>query len=411
VKTIDSMRAAAALCVVLVAGLLQNASAHPAAPQCTLTATGQNNPAVDVAAVTQAVNSPTLSGDATVCLSGIFDFGPPPTSPPLMSVAINPNPSVTSLRIVGLGDGAGNKATIRRGIQALSLAQTATLPSLVIENLKFEGPAFTAISIFRGNESVRISNVHVAGVQSYFFAPFNGAFREGIVVTSALGPIDGEVVISDNVIDGGTYGAPDTTLVVSSGILVQGATAQGAPQNFNARVNVSRNRVLNWSGTGILAIALTEAAIEGNKIDPGAFANLTAGCTPNGERAANGITLANTVDSTVKDNVITLVPALTGAGAAPNCTAALILNGVSGGSDDGNIVFGNRIRGTGNYAIVAGTPSGSVETNNLFAFNKTGNFAPLSATLFIGPGATANAFIGSFASIEGNVAGNWVLNP
>ena len=79
-------------------------------------------------------------------------------------------------------------------------------------------------------------------------------------------------------------------------------------------------------------------------------------------------------------------------------------------SADGNVLFGNRIRGTGSYAIMAGTSGTLTETNNLFAFNKTGNFAPLNATLFIGSSANGNAFIGNFATIEGNVTGNWVLN-
>jgi hypothetical protein len=92
---------------------------------------------------------------------------------------------------------------------------------------------------------------------------------------------------------------------------------------------------------------------------------------------------------------------------------------VAGGAS-GNIFFGNRVRGEGTYAMVAGTsaptvppfPPGSftIETNNLFAFNWVFGFEAANATLFIGSGATANAFIGNFPEIEGNQAGNWVLN-
>ena len=91
---------------------------------------------------------------------------------------------------------------------------------------------------------------------------------------------------------------------------------------------------------------------------------------------------------------------------------------VAPGTADGNIVYRNRIRGSGTYAIVVGVTLGalppgpvvSVETDNLFALNRLGNFAPLGASLFIGPGANGNAFVGDFPSLDGNVAGNDVIS-
>jgi hypothetical protein len=85
---------------------------------------------------------------------------------------------------------------------------------------------------------------------------------------------------------------------------------------------------------------------------------------------------------------------------------------------DGTILYRNRIRGSGTYAIVVGVtpaalppgPTVSVETDNLFALNALGNFTPQNASLFIGPGAVDNAFVGNFPSIEGNVDGNTVIS-
>ena len=114
------------------------------------------------------------------------------------------------------------------------------------------------------------------------------------------------------------------------------------------------------------------------------------------------------------------MPALTGAALAPPCTAGLILVGptnVAPGGADGNLVYRNRIRGSGTYAVVVGVtpaasppgPIASLETDNLFALNLLGNFVPHVASLFIGPGANGNAFVGSFSSTAGNVDGNDVI--
>ena len=95
---------------------------------------------------------------------------------------------------------------------------------------------------------------------------------------------------------------------------------------------------------------------------------------------------------------------------------AVLGSAVAAGVADGNIVYRNRIKGSGTYAIVVGVtatvppgPTVSVETDNLFALNRLGNFAPLGASLFLGPGANGNAFVGNFPSLSGNVAGNDVI--
>jgi hypothetical protein len=424
----------------LAAGFVQNADATHGV-SCDVTVTGQNNPDVDAAAVSAEVNSPALIGDVTVCLAGTFDFGPAPVGPPTSSVAIMGNPSVTSMRIVGLNSGFRNQATIRRGIQALTLSPTATLPNLTIENLRFEQPAMSAISILSSIERVRISGVHIAGVTTHAFTitvppppppippppqpiVITLSFRQGIAVTAALGDIDGEIEISDNVVNGGAYGLGDSALTVGSGIVIAGPLTLTQPTIFSAQVHVSNNRILNWAGTGIVVSGLvSEASIEENWIEPGAFARLVPGCTtPNADGAASGISLGGVGNSTVRDNVVNLVAAVTDTGTPAQCTAGLLVRGTAVGGASGNIFFGNRIRGTGTYAMVAGTPAPlpppppfppvlpTIETNNLFAFNWVFGFTGTNATLFIGSGATANAFIGTFPEIEGNTAANWVIN-
>ena len=403
---------------VFAAVFAQSAGAQVA---CTVTVTGLNDPAVDAAAVQSATNQ-AFVGDLTVCLEGTFDFAPP-VPPSQFSVAIVASPFTTSLRIVGLNSAHGRKATIRNGRQALT--KLGAGPSIFsIENLRFEEPEFSAISLLGASpaSAIKVSNVNIVGVRTFIFPAFNLRFREGIVANSALAAVGGVIEISDNVIDGGTYAADDTTLAVSAGVVITGALPAPAPANpFTARVRISDNKLVNWSGSGILAAGLSELTVERNVIQPGAFANtLPPGCTAaNGIGAANGISLQSVRDATVRDNAITLVPALTGAGTPPPCTAGLILTGptnVAPGIADGNIVYRNRIRGSGTYGIVVGVtttlppgPTVSVETDNLFALNRLGNFAAQGASLFLGPGANGNAFVGNFPTLAGNVAGNDVI--
>jgi hypothetical protein len=416
---IDRLRAGAASAVIA----LSFAHIAHAQDSCTVTVTGQNNPAVDVAAVQSAVNQAFV--DLTVCLQGTFDFGAP-VPPSINSVTISPSPVTTSVRVVGLEDSRGKKATIRNGVQALT-KQGVQPVSLSIENLRFEQPQFSAVSILGAGpaSSTKVSGLTIVGVRTFLFPAFNARFRDGIVVSSGVSAVGGDIEISNNVIDGGTYTAPDdTTLAVSGGVVLTGALPQPGPVNqpFTARVRISDNKLVNWSGSGILAAGVNDLTIERNVIQPGAFANtIPPGCTAaNGLGATNGISLQGVRDATVRDNTITLVPALTGAGTAPPCTAGLIVTGptnVAAGVSDGNILYRNRIRGIGTYAIVVGVtttlppgPTNSVESDNLFALNGLGNFAPLGASLFIGPGANGNAFVGNFPSLDGNVAGNDVIS-
>lgn len=405
---------------VFAGGLVQSAGAQVT---CTVTVAGQNDPAVDVAAVQSATNQ-AFVGELTVCLEGTFDFGAP-VPPSQSSVTIVGSPFTTGLHVVGLNDARGKKATIRNGRQALT-KQSVGLPVFSIENLRFEQPEFSAISILGASpaSSIKISGINIVGARTFLFPAFNARFREGISISSALAPIGGDIEVSNSVIDGGTYTADDTTLAVSGGLVLTGALPQPGPANqpFTARVRVSDNKLVNWSGSGILAAAVSELTIERNVIQPGAFANsISSGCaTTNGLGSGNGISLQSVRDATIRDNAITLVPALTGAGTPPPCTAGLILAGqtnVAPGLADGNILYRNRIKGSGTYGIVVGVttalppgPTASIETDNLFALNRLGNFAAQGASLLIGSGATGNAFVGNFPTLAGNVAGNDVIS-
>jgi hypothetical protein len=391
---IDWLKVAAS---AVLAAFAQSAGAQVT---CNSTVTGQNNPAVDAAAVQSATNQ-AFVGDLTVCLQGTFDFGAP--APPL-------------------NDAQGKKATIRNGVQALT--KQGLQPAIFsIENLRFEQPQFSAVSILGASptSSIKVSGLSIVGVRTFFFPAFNGRFREGIVVSAGVSPIGGDIEISNNVVDGGTYAADDTSV---GGIVLTGALPPPLPvsQPFTARVRISDNKLVNWSSSGILAAGISELTVERNVIQPGAFANtIAAGCTgANGVAAASGISLQSVRDATIRDNTITLVPASTGAGLPAPCTAGIILTGptnVAPGVADGNILYRNRIKGVGTYGIVVGVttslppgPTTSVETDNLFALNRLGNFAPQAASLFIGPGANDNAFVGNFPSYSGNVAGNDVIS-
>ena len=410
-KTISRVRLAAL--AAILSAQAQGAHAQSAAQSqwagaqtpvaCTLTVTGQNNSDVDVSAVTNAVTSGALSGAVTVCLTGTFDFGAGP--PPAGSVLIAPAPAVTSLRIVGLTD-RGRRATIRNGAQPLTSPAPPTVARLSIENLRFENPAFTAILIAQVVDSLNISGVQIAGVQSLFFPQFNSSFHSGIIVSSLLAPIHGEITIADNVIDGGTYGPSDAT-GVNAGISLAGAVAGLSQQVFDAHSRVTDNRLVNWSAGGILATGIGDAVIERNKIDPGAFANTASSCFG----AQSGITLAGVSDSVVRDNEINLVRSLTANGDPPVCTAGIIVRGTLLGAADGNILYRNSVRGTGSYALAVGVSSAAAETDNFFALNPTWGFTPQKAMLFLGPAATGNAFIGYFPSVEGNVDGNSIIHP
>jgi hypothetical protein len=403
---------AAAISFTLVAAFAQGAAAQVT---CTLTVTGQNDPAVDVAAVQAAVSAPAI-GDTVVCLQGIFDFGTPPPGTN-SSVTVAQGPSATSMRIVGLDDTRGKKATIRNGTQALTKV-TVSPPFFSIENLRFEGPTFSAVSILGAGPvgTLKLTGLNVVGVKTFLFPAFNVKFRNAIAISSALNTIAGDIDISNNVLDGGVYDfANDLSLAVSAGISLTGAVAGVTNQPFTARVHIADNKISNWSGSGILAGGIRETTIERNAIQPGAFANVIAmippGCAAaNGLGSASGIALASVNDATVRDNTITMVAALNGAGAAPMCSAGIVIVGlpaVAPGTANGNLVYRNRIRGVGNYAIDLGQ-AGSSETENLFALNKLGNFTPVNASLYV-QGAD-NDFVGNFPTVEGNVAGNVLID-
>ena len=381
---------------------------------CSVMVVGQNNSNVDVPAVNAAVNQPPVSGDVTVCLSGVFDFGST-----VESVVINPVAAVSALRIVGVSAANGAPATIRNGVLPVIMLPPATLPSLTIENLRFERPAFAAISILTANGYVRISGLQIAAAQTYLDPDlFNLTFREGIVVSS-VGPVTGEVEITNNVIDGGTYSSADQSLAVSAGIELVGQGGPAATQPFTAQVRVAGNRLSNWSGSGISAFSAQNVTIEKNTISPGRFANLSSGCQTNGFGAANGIGsangigLANVTNFTVRDNLITLVPSHTSSGAPPACTAALIVSGTAGSSAKGNLVYRNQILGVGTYAMLLGTvggaTDGSSETDNVFALNTVFGFTAENASLCLAPEASGNVLVGFFPSVTGNAAGNVLI--
>jgi hypothetical protein len=373
---------------------------------CQATVIGQNDAAVDAAAVAAAVNSPLATGDVTVCLSGRFDFG---LAVPAgnISVPVAPNPTVVALRIVGLDDANGQRATIRNGTQPIGLVRP--VPIFSVHNVRFVNPAYSAITMLTAGATVRIAGNHVAGVRSFAPSGQPGLFRNGITVTPVFAPISADVVIEDNVISGGSYTAADASLAVSAGVTLVGALGPSRLP-FTGRVTIKNNRFANWSGVGILAIGLNDATIEGNRIDTGSFANAGAGCAqPNGNGSASGISVAGLANSLIRDNVVEVVPSLTAVGTVPPCTAGIIATGVQAADATNNIFYRNRVRGGGTHALVVGATGFGAETDNVFAQNGVANFVPTSATLMLGPAATENVLIGDFPSVQGNAAANDIV--
>ena len=75
-----------------------------------------------------------------------------------------------------------------------------------------------------------------------------------------------------------------------------------------ARATITNNRLVNWSGVGILATGISGATIECNRIDSGPFANSVAGCLQTKAVAASGISLGSVTNSVVRGNVVNLDP-------------------------------------------------------------------------------------------------------
>lgn len=384
--------------VVICFGVVR--AAHAGAVYCDVTVIGQDVQALDVPAVQSAINNPFLSGRVTVCLQGTFDFGIGAT--PANFVSIDPSGAVAELNIAGLNDDSGNKAAIENGFQPLRFAPTSSLPVLTIRNLRFERPGASAISIFRGNEIVEVSDVQIDGVvtQAVLVGSLMTTLREGIAVTSAYSEVSGRIVIKDNKIDGGAYGAGDATINVSGGVVLAGADAN--PFHITADILIRDNIVRNWSGNGIDSRGPVKVSIVRNLIQPGPFANLVP--NPNA-CVANGIFFVNNNDqAVVVENTIEMVTALTATNTTP-CTAGIVL-----GNNASNGVFrANNVRGTGRYAIavVAGNPANPSQ-HNLFLGNNLTAFWATGATVFLGNGALNNTFVGSSGTVVGNIGANTI---
>ena len=56
-----------------------------------------------------------------------------------------------------------------------------------IENLRFEGPTFSAVSILGASPggTLKLTDLNVVGVKTFLFQAFNARFRNGIAITSA----------------------------------------------------------------------------------------------------------------------------------------------------------------------------------------------------------------------------------
>ena len=151
---------------------MMSATAHQVVPPRTFPAIAVRN----MAEVTRFEWEPTWLRNA-----------PGPRGSPGVAPRAFASPFTTGIHIVGLNDAQGKKATIRNGVQALT-KQTVRPTLFSIENLRFEQPLFSAISILGAGpaSSIKISGVNIVGVRTFLFPAFNARFREGIALSSAL---------------------------------------------------------------------------------------------------------------------------------------------------------------------------------------------------------------------------------
>jgi hypothetical protein len=364
-----------------------------------VTVIGQDVQAIDVPAVRSAINNPLLSGRVTICLQGTFDFGIGPT--PANFANIDPSGAVAEMNIVGLRDASGNKATIKNGFQPLAFVSTSALPVLTIRNLRFDQPRASAISIFRGNELVEVSDVEIDGVvtQAVVTGGLTFTVREGILVSSASTEVKGRIVIKDNKVDGGAYGAGDARINVSAGVVLASLGPLN-PFQITGDILIQGNILRNWSGNGIDSTGPVNLTIEKNLIQPGPFANMAA--NPNA-CVANGIFINNNDRVVVERNKIEMVTALTATNTIP-CTAGIVL----GNNANKGLFKANKVGGTGRYAIaVLGNPANPAQ-NNLFLGNNLTGFSPTGATVRLSDGALNNTFVGSSGTVVGNIGANTI---
>lgn len=406
------MRSAIIFVVLASAFALQ--PAYGSGSRCGIIVIGTDSSPADADALNLAVAGPHDASHVRICLLGRFrlDSDEYVSFDPAHVDA--PDEAVERLEFVGL-----HGATITGGFQPLRMPPESELPRLAIRDLRFVEPHATAVSIFRGNERIEISGLHVEGVTTEYVPELDAYLHEGIALTTPYAEIDGKVVIERNTLDGGTYGNVEDLQTISAGIALYGAFESLNPYPMTAAISVSRNVLKNWSGSAIAALDVDGAILWRNSIVSGAFGNLNnngACSSAVGIGSAAGISLAGVTNTLVMGNSVRLQTATDGNGDTP-CTVGIIL--VSDIADvlnipdsTGNLVTNNTIVGHGTYALLVGrqTPLDGAVEDNFYLANHLSFFAPTGASLIIGPNANGNTFLGHFPTIDGNVAGNTIID-
>ena len=227
--------------------------------------TGQNDPSMDVTAVQKAVDQ-----GNSVLLKGTFDFG--------ADGSINISKDVN---IYGETDTQGGPATVIKGgknnfhTQMQQQPPQSPGPKVVIQNISFNGAAFTAISLpyCSGVEIVnnKISNLKampqlVFGQKGMFqhqaISFFGFAITPNGAPTFLPGAITGTIKITDNEIDMDND-KPEKTM--AQGVFILGTTG--------ANIHILRNQVSNCTRNSIEVLDNYQGAdgsgmilVENNKI-------------------------------------------------------------------------------------------------------------------------------------------------
>lgn len=272
----------------------------------------------------------------------------------------------------------------------------------VIQGIHFDGPGVAAVDLamssgaeFSFNRVTRVAGVDVGGA------------TEGIGFLAFGSDVTGDLIVTDNVIDGFTSDYREGILLIS----------------VAARVRILRN-VVHGAHTGIAAISVSSITIDRNEIATGvaadpAFAgnSIVAAQLDPGARITITRNLVRCDDPNGAGIVLftnARVNPITGAVIAGNhvTMSASIWAGVElSGSVTDSLVVGNRIDGSGPYALWLSPSSDPADlaSRNIAVANDVTAFRPTIAHVFLDVNTRENLVVSRGTIIDRGI-GNRIIN-
>lgn len=370
---------------------------------------GVGDPAVDVAAVQEAVDA---GGD--VLLRGTFSFDKPPIAERSVRIA-------NAVRIRGAANDQGGRATIVGGWRPFDI--DAPGAEVSIEGIRFVHPEPFAIDV-HGVRGLRIANCLVDHPGPKAIPPF-GVIGGGLnLFITDRTKVTGEISILDNEFD---IGGSATVRTYAMAVIGVGTVADPA------NVLIARNRISNVTGHGVdLRQVIGQATVEENVIHTGAIGGQQVALS---DVVVDGIRILGGGSYVVRGNTIEVAfenaagirlqgnnaqAPLSGARVERNdITMALASGAVPGSQSAGielrrvardNAVSENRIRGRANAAIsLLSDPAGGgaflTPERNAFIGNNISTFTSALADVLVGPRVTATSVTGGSGIVDDHGVG------